>query len=101
MRENFMISADNIIAEPLYILLSYYGHPDAHEYVRRKSFQAYEEKKTLREVIERDEEIIAYLRKFSREQKEQVFDAEKYMGIAAEKAEWVADYWEGVLKANF
>nr|QNO54036.1 argininosuccinate lyase [Methanosarcinales archaeon ANME-1 ERB6] len=101
MRENFMISADNIIAEPLYILLSYYGHPDAHEYVRKKSFQAYEGKKTLREVIERDEEIISYLRKFSREQKEKVFDAEKYMGIAAEKAEKVADYWEGVFKTNF
>ncbi len=101
MRENFMISADNIIAEPLYILLSYYGHPDAHEYVRRKSFQAYEEKKTLREVIERDGEIMSYLRNFSREQKEKVFDAEKYMGIAAEKAERVADYWEGVFKTDF
>jgi adenylosuccinate lyase len=95
-----MISADNIIAEPLYILLSYYGHPDAHEYVRRKSFQAYEEKKTLREVIDRDDEILAYLRKFTNEQKEQVFDAEKYMGIAAEKAERVADYWEGVFKTD-
>lgn len=101
MRENFMISADNIIAEPLYILLSYYGHPDAHEYVRRKSFQAYEEKKTLREVIEDDEEILAYVRKFTSEQKEKVFDAEGYRGIAAEKAERVADYWEGVFKTDF
>jgi adenylosuccinate lyase len=101
MRENFMISADNIIAEPLYILLSYYGHPDAHEYVRRKSFQAYEEKKTLREVIECDDEIISYLQKFSREQKEKVFDAVQYMGIAAEKAERVADYWEGIFKTDF
>jgi adenylosuccinate lyase len=103
MRENFMISADNIIAEPLYILLSYYGHPDAHEYVRKKSFQAYEEKKTLREVIEHehDDEILSYLRKFSREQKEKVFDAEKYVGIAAEKAEGVADYWEGVFNTDF
>jgi adenylosuccinate lyase len=96
-----MISADNIIAEPLYILLSYYGHPDAHEYVRRKSFQAYEEKKTLREVIECDEEILSYLRKFTSEQREKVFDAEKYMGIAAEKVERVADYWEGVFKTDF
>ena len=101
MRENFMISADNIIAEPLYILLSYYGHPDAHEYVRRKSFQAYEEKKTLREVVERDEDILAYVRKFTAEQREHVFDAEKYRGIAAEKAERVADYWERVFKTDF
>jgi adenylosuccinate lyase len=94
MRENFMISKDNIIAEPLYILLSYYGHPDAHEYVRRKSFQAYTENKSLREVVERDEEILSYLRKFASEQKEKIFDAEKYVGIAAKKTEKVVSYWE-------
>jgi len=96
MRENFMISADNIIAEPLYILLSYYGHPDAHEYVRRKSFQAYEEEKTLRGVIEHDDEILAYVQKFTTEQREQVFDAEGYTGIAADKTEKVASYWAEV-----
>ena len=41
MHGNFMRAKENVIAEPLYILLAYYGHPDAHEYVRRKSFQAY------------------------------------------------------------
>ncbi len=94
MRENFMISADNIIAEPIYILLSYYGHPDAHEYVRMKSFQAYTENKSLREVVERDDEIISYLRKFTDEQKEKVFNPEKYIGIAGEKTEKIASYWK-------
>ncbi len=97
MRENFMISKDDIIAEPLYILLSYYGHSDAHEYVRRKSFQAYKENKSLREVVERDDEILAYLREFTSEQKDKVFDAEKYVGIAAEKTEKVVRYWEDKL----
>ncbi|GAH45107.1 unnamed protein product [marine sediment metagenome] len=94
MQGNFVISKDDVIAEPLYVLLSYYGHPDAHEYVRRKSFQAYKENKSLREVVERDEEIISYLRRFTTEQKEKVFDAEKYVGIAAEKTEGVVQYWE-------
>ncbi|MHC1610811.1 MAG: lyase family protein [Candidatus Methanospirareceae archaeon] len=98
MRENFLRARDNIIAEPLYILLSYYGHPDAHEYVRRKSFQAYEENKSLREVVECDDEILSYLRKFTDEQKEKVFDPEKYVGIAAEKTEKIVDYWEEVFK---
>jgi len=98
MRGNFMISKDDVIAEPLYVLLSYYGHPDAHEYVRRKSFQAYKENKSLREVVEKDDEVLAYLREFTTEQKEKVFDAEKYTGIAAEKTERVTRYWEGVLK---
>jgi len=100
MRENFMISKDNIIAEPLYILLSYYGHPDAHEYVRRKSIQAYAENKSLREVVEHDEEISSYLRKFTEEQKEKIFDAEKYVGIAAKKTEKVADYWDNLLQTG-
>lgn len=98
MRGNFMISKDDVIAEPLYVLLSYYGHPDAHEYVRRKSFQAYKEDKSLREVVERDDEIISYLREFTTEQGEKVFDAEKYIGIAAEKTERVVQYWEKLLR---
>jgi len=98
MQENFMRAKDTVIAEPLYILLSYYGHPDAHEYVRRTSFQAYNENKSLKELVESDPEISEYLRKFTSEQKEKVFDAEKYTGIAAEKTEKVVSYWEEVFK---
>ncbi len=100
MRANFAISEDTIIAEPLYILLSYYGHPDAHEYVRKKTLQAYNEKKSLKELIEAesDEDVLSYMKRFTQEQQEKGFDAEKYTGIAAEKAEKVASYWESVLK---
>ncbi len=101
MQENFMRARDNVIAEPLYILLSYYGHPDAHEYVRRKSFQAYKENKSLKELVENDTEIVTYLQRFTSEQKEKVFDVEKYTGIAAEKTEKVVQYWGGVFKTNF
>jgi len=98
MQENFMRAKDNVIAEPLYILLSYYGHPDAHEYVRRKSFQAYKENKSLKELVENDNEIPLYLQKFTSEQKEKVFDAKKYTGIAVKKTEKVVSYWEEVFK---
>lgn len=98
MRANFAHSKDNIIAEPLYILLSYYGHPDAHEYVRRKSFQAYKENKSLLEVVECDDEIVSYLQAFTREQKAKGLDAGNYVGIAAEKTERVVRYWAGVLE---
>ena len=96
MRANFAISEDNIIAEPLYILRSYYGHPDAHEYVRKKTLQAYNEKKSLKELIEAedDEEVLSYMKRFTNVQKAKVFDVEKYTGIAAEKVEKVAEYWE-------
>ncbi|MBN1761497.1 MAG: adenylosuccinate lyase [Methanomicrobia archaeon] len=94
MQANFSRASDNIIAEPLYILLSYYGHPDAHEYVRKKSFQAYKEHKPLKELIEADPEIAEYLERFTSEQRESVFNPEKYTGKAAEKAEEIASYWE-------
>jgi adenylosuccinate lyase len=101
MQENFMRAKDTIVAEPLYIMLSYYGHPDAHEYVRRKSFQAYKENKPLKELVENDTEIVTYLERFTSEQREKVFDAEKYTGIAAEKTEKVVSYWERVFKTTF
>jgi len=97
MRENFQKAEDTIIAEPLYILLSYYGHPDAHDYVRSKSFQAYREHKSLKELVEKDNEIRAYLQQFTKDQKEMVFDAENYRGRATEKTEKVLRYWEDVL----
>jgi len=98
MQKNFMQAGDNVIAEPLYILLSYYGHPDAHEYVRKKSFQAYEEQRPLRELVEEDPEIAEYLQQFTSEQREMVFNPEKYTGIAAEKTEKVVSYWEEAFK---
>ncbi len=94
MRANFDISADKIIAEPLYILLSYYGHPDAHEYLRQKSFQAYERGKSLKELIEADDTVQSYISKFTADQRRQVFNAECYTGIAAEKVDKITDYWE-------
>ena len=98
MQENFLRAKENVIAEPLYILLAYYGHPDAHEYVRQKSFQAYKENKPLKELVEQDSEIRPYLQQFTDEQREQVFHAEHYTGIAAEKVEKVVRRWEGVFK---
>jgi adenylosuccinate lyase len=98
MKENFMRARETIFAEPLYILLSYYGHPDAHEYVRMKSFQAYREHKSLKELIGTDEEIQSYLQRFTDAQREQIFEPEKYRGIAAEKVERTARYWEEALR---
>jgi len=100
MQANFALSKDNIIAEPLYILLSYFGHPDAHEYVRRKTLQAYKEHKSLREVVEHDNEVLAYIDKFTPEQKEKVFDAAKYIGLAADKTDKVVRYWADVFKGQ-
>jgi adenylosuccinate lyase len=97
MTENFSKARGTIIAEPLYILLSYAGHPDAHEYVRQKSYQAYREKRSLHELIMQDEELRPYLERITAAQREQLFAPEKYTGIAAAKVERITRYWEEAL----
>ncbi len=101
MQTNFLRAQDTIIAEPLYILLSYYGHPDAHEYVRQMTFRAYNEQKTLKELITADPEMQPYLKKFTDDQREKVFNPEQYTGIAAEKTKKIARYWDQELSKKF
>jgi adenylosuccinate lyase len=101
MRTNFTRAQDTIIAEPLYILLSYYGHPDAHEYVRRMTLRAYNEQKTLKELINADPEMLPYLDKFTDDQQKKVFNPEQYTGIAAEKTKKIARYWDEELSSRF
>ncbi|HDS45990.1 MAG TPA: adenylosuccinate lyase [Methanomicrobia archaeon] len=101
MRTNFLRAQDTIIAEPLYILLSYYGHPDAHECVRRMTFRAYNERKTLKELVHTDTEIQPYLTKFTDGQRDKVFNPEQYTGIAAEKTKKIARYWEDELSRRY
>jgi len=40
LSRNFSMSRRKIVAEPLYLLLAYYGHPDAHEFVRKLTVEA-------------------------------------------------------------
>ncbi|WP_456487304.1 lyase family protein [Candidatus Alkanophaga liquidiphilum] len=101
MRRNFELSKDKIIAEPLYVLLSLYGHPDAHECVRKLVLKAEEEGKSLKEIALEDEELAEYVKKFTPLQSKIAFNSEKYVGIAAKKAEKIADYWEKRLKDSF
>jgi adenylosuccinate lyase len=101
MHTNFLRAQDTIIAEPLYILLSYYGHPDAHEYVRQMTFRAYNEQKTLKELITTDPEMLSYLDKFTDGQREKLFNPEQYTGRAAEKTKKIARYWDEELSSRF
>ena len=48
-------------------------------------------------MIEADDSVRIYLDRFTSEQRKRVFEAEQYRGIAAEKAEKIADYWDKVL----
>ncbi len=98
MKKNFEISADKTIAEPLQILLSFHGHPTAHEKVRQLTMSSYETGKPLTTLIFEDKELKGYLEKFTPEQRAVISDPRKYVGIAATKTRKICDYWEKLVR---
>ncbi|MTI60753.1 MAG: adenylosuccinate lyase [Firmicutes bacterium] len=98
IKKNFALNKEMIVAEPLYILLASYGHPDAHEAVRRLTLEAQESGKTLRELIPEKDELKAYLKRFTARQREILVNPEEYTGIAATKTEAVIKKWQERLK---
>jgi adenylosuccinate lyase len=94
MLKNFNMSKDKIIAEPLHLLLSSYGHPNSHEYVGKLADDSYTSGKPLTEIVLNDQSLQPYLQKFTPRQLEIISDPSKYLGIASKKAEKVATSWE-------
>jgi len=97
MERNFDMNKDKIIAEPLYILLAYNGHPDAHEYVRRLTDISYRTGRPLNEIISNDESLKHYLQKLTRQQLAILDDPSNYLGIAVRKTENVVEKWKRLL----
>ena len=100
IRRNLELNRELIIAEPLYILLASYGHPDAHEVVRKLTLEARQRKTTLRELVQIKAELKPYWDIFTPKQREVLLRPEKYTGIAAEKTERVVNYWREQLALN-
>ncbi|MCG8514020.1 MAG: adenylosuccinate lyase [Halanaerobiales bacterium] len=100
IRRNLELNRELIIAEPLYILLASYGHPDAHEVVRKLTLEARQRKTTLRELVQVKAELKPYWDIFTPKQREVLLHPEKYTGIAAEKTERVVNYWREQLALN-
>ena len=100
IRRNLALNRELIIAEPLYILLASYGHPDAHEVVRKLTLEARQRKTTLRELVQVKAELKPYWDIFTPKQREVLLHPEKYTGIAAEKTERVVNYWREQLALN-
>src|SRR2546428_787677 len=56
LKANLALSRSTIAAEPLYVLLAKYGHPDAHAAVRRLTIEAERGSRPLLAVAMRDDE---------------------------------------------
>ena len=100
MKKNFDQNKEMVVAEPLYILLASYGHPDAHEIVRKLTLEAEEKDLPLRALITEKEELEPYWAKFDEKQRQLLINPEKYIGIAAEKTEKVVAYWQEELELD-
>lgn len=94
MAANLRSSAGLVVAEPLYIVLSALGHPDAHECVRRLAVSASREGVPLLGTARRMPELAAYFSRMTRAQLEILEHPENYTGIAGPKTLAVCSYWE-------
>lgn len=93
MLQNLKRSSDKIAAEPLYVLLSLAGHPDAHETVRRIVQKSISEKKSFLETAKSDEEMSKFLGRIPRSKWKMVENPWLYRGVASSKTRRVALKW--------
>ena len=98
MKENLEEAKAGLVAEPLYVLLGKYGHPYAHEKVRRLTLDAAKNKSTLMAEARKSRTLEPFLKKFSRKELRLLQNPGLYTGISAKKTEKVCSYWKKQLK---
>jgi adenylosuccinate lyase len=99
LRANLTSARGGIVAEPLYVLLAKYGHPDAHEAVRRLTLEAERGSRSLLEIAVLDPELKASLGKMSPEERRVLDHPEEYRGLSAQVARDVATEWREKLRS--
>lgn len=82
MRRNLQASQDQIIAEPLYVLLALAGYDGAYERVRRLARDSREQGARLLDLAQKDEELAPHLRQLPVEQQQMLEDPSHYTGQA-------------------
>jgi adenylosuccinate lyase len=93
MSRNLDASKEQIIAEPLYILLALQGCPSAYERVRKLARAAREQNKSIMELARQDPELRAYISKMRPEQRQVLDDPAKYIGQSSLRTIAVCAYW--------
>ena len=94
MRRNLEMSAGDTIAEPIYLLMAYYGFPDAYDYTRKLVAQVHETGKSLTDLLWTDETFKLVLEKLTEEQREALRDPTKYIGASIQRTHATCDEWE-------
>jgi adenylosuccinate lyase len=98
MREVLEAGKDPVVAEPLYVLLSLAGHPDAHEEARVLAREARVKNVPLTKVIAEARRLDAYLQRLTPEQRAMLDDPARYTGAAAQRTRAICDLWDARLQ---
>ena len=85
---------DPVVAEPLYVLLSLAGHPDAHEQARVLARQARTQGVSLSQVIRVDPTVAEYFQRLTPEQRAVLDDPAAYTGAAEARTLAICKDWE-------
>ena len=94
LKKNFDMNKNMLAAEPLYILLAFHDHPNAHEVVRQLTLESQKTGAPLQDLAFDNAKLKPYLKKFTKQQLAVIKDPEKYTGASAKKVEKVCNYWK-------
>jgi adenylosuccinate lyase len=95
MSRNLNANKEQIIAEPLYVLLALQGSPNAYERVRELARTAREQGKSIMELAREDQQLRAYIARMAAEQQEVLDNPAKYTGQSSQRTVAVCAHWEG------
>ncbi|MBV8362409.1 MAG: adenylosuccinate lyase [Deltaproteobacteria bacterium] len=94
MSRNLNANKEQIIAEPLYILLALQDCPNAYEQVRKLAREAREQGKSIMELARQDPTLRRYISKMRPEQQQILDDPAKYTGQSSQRTLAVCEHWQ-------
>lgn len=94
MQRNLDMSAEDTIAEPIYLLMAYYGFPDAYDHTRKLIAQVHETGKSLTTLLWEDETFKPFLDKLTEPQHEALSAPTNYIGASVRRTHATCDEWE-------
>ena len=94
MLQNLQLSAGNTIAEPIYLLLAYYGFPDAYDHTRKLVSQVHDRGATLTDLLWSDSNLRPFLNQLTETQRQTLQDSTRYIGASVQLTHKTCDEWE-------
>ena len=94
IRRNLETSAGDTVVEQIYLLMAYYGFPDAYDHTRKLVAQVHQTRQQLTDLLWADETLQPFLEKLTPIQQEALRDPKKYIGVSVQRTHATCDEWE-------